>query len=79
MKAKVIDSVTGAELASIRQGEVVTLNIKKDTPVDISFFTMKGTSGVLKYAGSHNYEIGVTPGFFVPKLVFNEVTNIDSD
>lgn len=79
MKATVTDSETGEVLASIRQNEVVSLTIKKDTPVNISFLLIKGTTGVLKYAGSHKYEISMTQGIFLPKLVFNEVTNIDSD
>lgn len=79
MKAKVVDTETGREIANLRQGEVVSLNIKKDTPVEISFFTMKSVTGVLKYEGSHNYEIKSTPGFFMAKLVLNEITNIDSD
>ena len=66
-------------IASIKQNEVIALSIKKDTHVDISFLLMKGTSGILKYKGTHNYEISVAPGFFTGKLVLNEVTNIDSD
>lgn len=78
-KANIYNSETGELIASIKQNEVIALSIKKDTHVDISFLLMKGTSGILKYKGTHNYEISVAPGFFTGKLVLNEVTNIDSD
>ncbi len=79
MKANVVNSETGDVLAKIRQGEVVSFTIDRDTPVDVSFFGFKSTSGVLKYTGAHNYEINAVPGFLLTKLVLNEVTNIDTD
>lgn len=79
MKAKIVDLSTGDTLAKLSQNEVVEVHIKRDTSVEISFFGYKSVKGTLKYAGQHNYAISATSGFLLPKLVLNEVTNIDSD
>lgn len=77
-KAKVVNSSTGEELASIPQNGVVSFKIDKNINVDISYPMYKSTSGTLKFEGSHFYEISATTGFLLAKLVFNEVSNIDS-
>lgn len=79
MKAKIVDLTTGDTLATLKQNEVVEVHIKEDTYVEVSFLGYKSINGTLKYNGKHNYEISATSGFLLPKLVFNEVTNIDSD
>lgn len=78
MKAKITDAKTGVVLASIAQNGVVDFKIAQDTEVNISFALLQSTKGVLKFEGSHCYEVSVTSGFFARKLVFNEVNHIDS-
>ena len=80
LKAKVIDAETDEVLLEIAQGSVEKIHIDKDTPVKITYFGFHSTEGVLKYEGSHKYEIKRGNfGLFTAKLLFNEVSVIDSD
>ena len=78
-KVKVLNAKTGTEIVKIAQKGVASFTIEKDTTVQIKYLLMKPLNVDLKYEGTHCYEITLGNGFLVPKLMINEVTNIDSD
>ncbi len=78
-KVKIVNAKTGEEIIKIPQKGVGSFEIKEDTTIKVKYPLLKGATCDIKYDGVHYYHITLGNGFFLPKLLINEVTEIDSE
>ncbi len=73
-KVAIIDAENGEILGAICGGELLTLNLKKDTKIVVKYSMFLKTTATLPYQGNHIYEI--TSGAGGMGIVFREINSI---
>lgn len=73
-RISILDAENGEALGSLCGGELLRLNIKKETKIIVKYSMFLKTTATLPYEGSHTYEI--TSGAGGMGIVFREINSI---